>query len=333
MSVTIEDISNHLNLSVSTVSKALNGYKDVAPKTRERVTLAARDLGYHPNTAARNLRRGRTDKIGLLLNNSIQFVSEYLGEVISGLALTAEEQGSNILLYTAVDEREKISRICRNREVDGLIVVWSDVTDGTIDLIHDEGIPFVVYGRRVASEDISYVAPDNYKGALDLTRHLIAQGHERIAFTARPELGTTNEDRFTGYKDALAEAGLPLRDEYIIQTRIEPNSGYKAMTEILALPVLPTALFAIYDLVAVDAMRCAQDHGLKIPSDMAIAGFDGLLPSVMTQPNITTVRQPLREMAQQAMDMLLTQISSSSQEAAHITYPIELMVRESTEQK
>ncbi len=330
MSITIEDISKQLQISVSTVSKALNGYKDVSPKTRDLVVTTAKELGYQPNMAARNLRRGRTDKIGLLINNSIQYVSEYLGEVISGLALTAEEQGSNILLYTAVTEKSDILAICRNREVDGLIVIWSDVTDGTIDLIHSEGIPFVVYGRRVESDEISYVAPDNYNGALVVTQHLIELGHEKIAFTTRPELGTTNEDRFAGYTDALIDAGIPIRPEYIIETKIESGSGYKAMQELLRLPDRPTALFAIHDLLAVGAMRCAQEQGLNIPVDIAIAGFDGLLPSMTTKSEITTVKQPLQDMAQKSMEMLLSRIDQGSTEAKQITYPTELIIRAST---
>ncbi|MEM7800005.1 MAG: LacI family DNA-binding transcriptional regulator [Chloroflexota bacterium] len=333
MSVKIEDISKRLNISVSTVSKALNGYSDVSDVTRDLVLETAQSMGYHPSAAARNLRRGRTDKIGLLINNSIQFISEYLGEVISGLALEAEKEGHNIVLYTAVSSHQDVKRICRNREVDGLIVVWSDVRDGTIELIHEENIPFVVFGRRVDDQRISYVSPDNYRGALDLTRHLIEEGHTRIAFTTRSELGITNEDRFAGYCDGLKESGIPIEKDLIINTKIEPHSGYQAMQALLAHPRPPTALFAIHDLLAADALRAAQDAGLSIPDDIAIAGFDGLGPSLTSRPAITTVRQPLREMAQKAMTILFHSIEEKPLLPDRTTYPVTLIPRRSTRTK
>lgn len=290
----------------------------------------ARELGYHPSAAARNLRRGKTDKIGLLINNSIQFISEYLGEVISGLALQAEQKGNNIVLYTAVHNHNDITRLCRNREIDGLIVIWSDVRDGTIELIKSENIPFVVFGRRVENDQISFVSPDNYQGALDLTVHLAKLGHRRIAFTTRPELGITNDDRYAGYRAGLTAAGLPFNQELVIKTKIEPESGYKAMRSLLKLSSPPTAVFAIHDLVAADALRAAHDAGLSVPTDIAIAGFDGLGPSLTSRPAITTVRQPLREMAQEAMSLLFNKIEEGNKLVVHKTYPVYLIEREST---
>ncbi|MEO1444342.1 MAG: LacI family DNA-binding transcriptional regulator, partial [Chloroflexota bacterium] len=120
MSVTIEDISRKLGISISTISKALNGYTDVSARTRDLVLQTAQEMGYHPNTAARNLRRGRTDKIGIIISESIVYISEYLAEIIPGAALTAEQNDTNLILYTSVDNSiANLTRICRSREVDG----------------------------------------------------------------------------------------------------------------------------------------------------------------------------------------------------------------------
>jgi LacI family transcriptional regulator len=330
MSVTIEDISRQLGISVSTVSKALNAYPDVAEGTRQRVLAAARDLDYHPSAAARNLRRGRADKIGLLLNNPISFLSEYISEVMAGMALSAETYGQNLVLYTtAVQYPDELKRICRGREVDGLILIFAPSPEA-VAVLEEEKMPFIVFGRRVEQPGVSFVAPDNRAGAYALTQHLLAQGHKRIGFTTRPELGLVSDDRFAGYQQALAEAGLPLDRELVVPTAIEPLSGYKAMTTFLDLDQPPTAVFAFYDLMAVDALDAAQARGLRVPQDVAVAGFDGLRSSLLTKPRLTTVQQPLSLMGRRAMELLLSRIEDNQQPAATEIFPVELVIRQST---
>ena len=331
MSVTIEDISLRLGISVSTVSKALNAYPDVAKDTREKVLAAARELDYHPSAVARNLRRGRADKIGLLINNPISFISEYISEVMAGVALSAETRGQNLVLYTAaVHHPQELKRICRAREVDGLLLIYSPSPEATA-VLQREQMPFVVFGRRVEQPGVCFVTPDNRAGAYALTRHLLEQGHKRIGFTTRPELGTVSEDRYQGYRQALAEAGLPFEPELVVQTSIEPLSGYKAMNAFLDLASPPTAVFAFYDLMAVDALNAARDRGMRIPEDVAIAGFDGLRSSAITQPRLTTVQQPLNQMGKRAMEILLACIADSDQPPITEIFPVHLLIRESTE--
>lgn len=330
MSITIKDISKRLGISVSTVSKALNGYPDVSDDTRERIQELARELDYHPNIAAQSLRRGRTNKIGLLINNPLPFVSEYIAEIISGTALKAEPQGNNLVLYTtAVTHPEEIRRICRAREVDGLMLIFAPSAE-VIDVLNREKMPFIVFGRRVKEPGVSFVAPDNETGAYALTQHLIEQGHTRIGFTTRPILGTVSEDRFAGYQQALADTGIPFCPELVVETIIEEMSGYKAMNIFLDLPEPPTAVFTFYDLMAVNALDAVQDRGLSVPEDVAIAGFDGLRSSLITKPRITTVQQPLNKMGQRAMELLLNHIEDNTQPSVKEIFPIELIIRQST---
>ena len=331
MSSTIEDISKRLGISVSTVSKALNAYPDVAEETRERVLAAARELDYTPSAAARNLRRGRSEKIGLLINNPISFLSEYISEVIAGAALQAEANGHNLILYTAaVQHPNELKRICRSREVDGLLVIFEPSPEA-VDVLIAEKMPFVVFGRRIDNPTVSYIAPDNREGAYRLTRHLISLGHRRIGFTTRPELGTVSEDRFSGYRQALKDAGIHYDPSLVVETMVEANSGGRALNNLLALSDPPTAVFAFYDLLASDAMKAAQKLGLRVPEDIAIAGFDGLRSSSITTPPITTVAQPLEQMGQQAADMLVEQINNSDHVPVQRVLPVELVIRESTQ--
>ncbi len=330
MSITIKDISKRLGISVSTVSKALNGYPDVSEGTRERILEMARELDYHPNLAAQSLRRGRTGKIGLLINNPLSFISEYIAEIISGAALTAEQQGNNLVLYTtAVTHPDEIRRICRAREVDGLMIIFSPEPD-VVGVLERENMPFIVFGRRVEQPGVSFVAPDNWAGAYALTQHLITQGHTRIGFTTRPILGTVSDDRFAGYQKALADADISFNPDLVVETTIEERSGYKAMNRFLDMAEPPTAVFTFYDLMAVQALDAAHDRGLRVPEEIAVAGFDGLRSSLITKPRITTVQQPLNLMGRRAMELLFTRIKDNAQPSVSEIFPVELIIRQST---
>ena len=220
MAVKIEDISKKLNLSVSTVSKALNGYKDVSQKTRELVVGTAKELGYHPSASARNLRRQRTDKIGFVFNNSLMYISDYFAEVVVGATAAAEAAGNNIVLYTNEgDSPESLAKLIRAKEVDGFALVWNHVPAYLTDMLLAENIPFVVLGRRVGHPEASYITPDNYQGATDLMQHLYDLGHRRIGFTTRPSMGRTNEDRLNAYKNFLTKNGIRIDPELIVETQ------------------------------------------------------------------------------------------------------------------
>ncbi len=331
MSVTIEELSKHLGISVSTVSKALNGYADVSTATKERVLAAAQAFEYQPSSAARNLRRGRTDKIGFVFNNAFTFISDYFAEVIVGATAAAESQGNNIVLYTNEgDSPESLLNLFRTREVDGFIIVWNHVPVAIIDMLLTANVPFVILGRRVGHEKASYIAPDNYNGAIALMDHLLELGHKRIGFTTRPSMGRTNEDRFNAYKDSLQQAGIDYDPALVVETKIERRSGYYAMNRLLDLSDPPTAVFAFHDFVAIDAQQAILDRGLRIPQDIALAGFDGLRTSLFTSPPITTVKQPLAQIGQESILALLKLIEDNTHPPIQKTLPVELVIRQST---
>jgi len=331
MPVTIEQVSKKTGLSVSTVSKALNDYPDIASETKERVLKVARELNYHPSAAARNLRRKHTNMIGFVLPFAVSYISEYVSELITGAAMAAEATGYNLILYTnQSNQYEQLAKICRAREVDGLLLRGTDHVDDTFSLLDGEEIPFVITGRRVDHPHASYIVPDNFGGSLMLMRHLIGLGHKRIAFTARPALFESNTDRIAGYLEGLRESGIVVDRDLIIETSVEPRSGYQAMNELLDLPNPPTALFAIHDLIAIDAMQAAFDRGLRVPEDISIASFDGIQSTQITKPSITTVRQPITDIGKRAVEILLSHIQDSSIPPMRETVPVQLIIREST---
>ncbi|MEQ8675270.1 MAG: LacI family DNA-binding transcriptional regulator [Aggregatilineales bacterium] len=331
MSKTIQDIAQHLDISKSTVSKALNGYSDVSLATRELVMKTAIELGYQPSAAARNLRRGRTDKIGLFLNTSIDYVVDYLSGIIPGAVLTSQEFGKNLLIYTITDNNPShLLKVCRAGEIDGVILFSTHYDTETIETLLSEKFPFVVMGREIQDNRVSYVVPDYYDGSIQAMRYLIEQGHRRIAFTTRPELNTANDARLKGYLDALKEAGIERDENLIVPTYLEPDSGIQPTEKLLRLDDPPTAIFAFHDLIAVDVIRVLQAHQLRVPEDVSVIGFDGLRAGFMTMPHITTVKQPLQYIGQRVIEIINQQIEHSDYKSTHEVIPVELVIRGST---
>lgn len=334
MSISISDIAKHLNLSNSTVSKALNGYVDVSAKTRELVMQTARELGYQPSAAARNLRRGRTDKIGLFLNTSIEYVVDYLSGIIPGAVMTAQGFSKNLLIYTITDnDPNQLLKVCRAGEIDGVILFSTHYDSHTIETLLDEKFPFVVMGREIRDERVSYVVPDYYDGSYRATQYLIELGHKRIAFMTRPELTTANERRLQGYLDALSDFGIEHNDSLIVETRLVANSGVKPTEQLLSLSEIPTAIFAFHDLVAVDVIKTLQDHGFSVPEDISVIGFDGLRAGFMTMPHITTVTQPLELIGQRVIDIVNQKIVYPDTAPVQEIVPVELVIRGSSAEK
>jgi len=331
MTVTIQDIAQHLNLAVSTVSKALNDYPDVSPKTKARVLDCASQMGYYPSATARNLRRRRTDKIGFLFSFPISAISEYVSNLITGAIFSAENEGYNLILYPQMENQvDALTRICRAREVDGLLVLNRAGLDQSLAVLEKESIPFVLVDRRAEQPEVSYVCSDHYHGALQIMRHLVELGHQRIAYTARTLLGITNRDRLAGYKQVLAETGLPFDEKLVVSTDADLHSGYHAMNKLLDLPNPPTAVFAIHDLIAVECLQAATDRGLRVPDDVAIVGFDNWHLAETTKPPLTSVQTPQTEIGKLATETLLTRVADNTLPPTRITLPVNLIPRQST---
>jgi LacI family transcriptional regulator len=332
MPVTIKDISKHLGISVSTVSKALNGYPDVAAETRSAVLEATEQLGYQPSATARNLRRQRTDKIGVV-HPLKSFESETFVGFFRGLVYATQHLGYNLNLYTAPEgDPAALQRICRGREVDGMILIGTGIAgvqEDSMTLLEQEGIPFVVLGNPVECSHVSFVAADNLGGAIAVVRHLAELGHQRIAYIARPDDPDNNAQRFEGYRQALTEAGLVFDDSLVAEAPYTPYSGMGAMRVLLELPKPPSAVFAFNDHVAIDAAQTAVQRGLRIPDDLAVAGFDNIPSSLITTPALTTVHQPQIEMGKRALEVLLALIGEGSN-PQRLTYQTQLVVRAST---
>lgn len=335
MPVTINDLSKTLGVSRSTISKALNDRPDVSPDTKRRVLQAAHDLGYQPSAAARNLRRQRTNKIGLVVTYPIHRVSDFLSELIPGMATVAEEAEYNLILYTSmVGSAERIQNLCRSREVDGIIIAWPPRLSETValsQLLTEEDMPHIFLPRRVPHATISYVAADHVQGARLLTQHLIAVGHRRIGFERLPEVYETDDDRHAGYVQALRDAEISYDPALVIAADSEDaDYGWRSFHAFQALDEPPTAILFFTDPLAIRALSHAKARGIRVPQDLSIAGYDGISSSGVTEPALTTVRQSTAEMGVLAVESLLKLITDGGAESQQHILPVELIVRQST---
>jgi DNA-binding LacI/PurR family transcriptional regulator len=295
------------------------------------VLKTARELNYQPSASARNLRRGRTDKIGFFLNTAIEYVVDYLSGILPGAALTAQGLGKDLLIYTIThNDPDYLLKVCRAGEIDGVILFSTHYDSKTIDTLLDNKFPFVVMGRQILDERVSYIVPDYYAGSYQATRYLIDLGHQRIGFTTRPELTTASTARLQGYLDALSDAGIAVDEQLIVETRIQPNSGIEPTQKLLGLRNPPTAIFAFHDLIAVDAVRVLQAKGIRVPEEMSVMGFDGLRAGFMTIPHITTMAQPLKRIGERVIQVINEHIENTEIGVVQETLPVELVVRGST---
>lgn len=330
MVVGIKDIAAYVELFPSTVSRALNGYPDVAAETIIRVQHAAQELGYYPSASARNLRRQRTDKIGLALLYDAAFATfnEYFAELIRLVAAAVEKRDYNLVLYThAGKDSSALLRIAQTREVDGFLLLGEvPALDMIIERLLTARMPFVIVSRKVDHPEVNFVTPDNWDGARLAVRHLGALGHRRIGHVAFVEGSRYSRERFNGYCAGLAELGLPYDESLVVNASLAPGSGAQAIATLLQLAVPPTAVFVYNDRLAIEGLQYLRQCGVRVPQDLSIVGFDDIRSSGMTSPALTTIHQPLDKIAEAAVAALL----SVHAQPVRLVVPVELVVRQST---
>jgi len=331
--VTIKDVARVAGLSVTTASRALNNYADVAEATRVRIREVARELDYHPSVVARTLQGSQTNTVGLVVplvlhRSHHAFWLEFIG----GMAAACALRGVDVLVSMA-EAHEQVGqgfrRLVRGRRVDGLLVCDVRQIDPRIGYLRQSGLPFVAFGRMTEALDYPYIDVDGTSGVLQAMQHLLALGHQRIAYLGLdPEFGFSHF-RFAGYRQALDQAGLPCDPELIYHGLTEAAVP-ATVACLLALPRRPTALFAGADYVGLAALKAARTLGLAVPSDLSLVVFDDSLLIEHAEPPLTAVSQSSRRLGEEAAGLLLDRV-------AHPTLPLvqrllvpSLVVRRST---
>lgn len=307
--VTLKALSQHLGLTEGTVSRAINDYKDISPRTRERVKKAATELGYRPNSNARRLATGKAECVGFVLPWQAGTISEpFLGELLSGLsdAISARHWDLNVAVSrSAKDELSIITRLAQSGRVSGLVISRTLSHDPRIEHMQNLGIPFVSHGRTASPEDYAWFDIDNFGAFREAVWHLSELGHTQIAHIHGPLDYNFAASRLAGYRRGLLDRNLDVDPAMEAKSDMTQDGGYLAMRYLLTLNQIPTAITCVSDMVAVGAMRALREHGKMPGKDISVIGYDGLPMGEHTHPALTTMAQPLQMAGKHIGEMLL----------------------------
>jgi LacI family transcriptional regulator len=330
--VTIRDVAKHSGVSVKTVSRVINEEPFVRDSTRAKVLKIIEELGFVVDLSAKRLATGQAYAIGLIYHNASW---HYLLDVQKAVLQAAREAGYSTILHpcdvcTEKDSQE-ILRTVSQRAVDGFI--FTPPTDNVtvlLERLHDLGVPFVRLTPSDRQKPWPYVTATDTQGAYQMTRYLLELGHRRIGYVVGPTEQKAARDRFEGYKAAMAEFGIAFDPSLARYGNDHFDSGFRAVHDLLDKDPRPTAIFCNNDEMAAGANAAVFEKGLRVPSDVSVAGFDDIPLSRQIWPPLTTVRQPIYEMAMTATNLLVSLLKGQEPSDLAVEIPTELVVRKST---
>jgi DNA-binding LacI/PurR family transcriptional regulator len=334
--ITLKEVAARAHVSYQTVSKVLNQQMQVSTKTEARIWKAVRALGYRPDHRARNLRTQRSHMLGYSWTPAPpDQANSILDQFLQSMMDTAEQAGYHLLPFPHwhVDDPIVAYReLMHTGRVDGFILSSVEFNDPRIIFLQQQNFPFVAFGRANRDWDFPYVDVDGAAGLRLTTEHLLERGHRRIAALAWPRRSRVGQDRLAGYMRAMKDAGIAPRREWIARGAGRVSFGYEATARWLALPrdQRPTAIVALNDAMAIGAMRAAQEHGLRVGTDIAITGFDDAPMVQYLTPPLTSVRQPIWEVGQHVLSMLVGMLHGEPLVDQHILLTPQLIVRASS---
>jgi DNA-binding LacI/PurR family transcriptional regulator len=326
----IGEIAKRAQVSTATVSRTINGSEKVSPETAKRVWKVVHSMGYHPSSYARALVSGRSRVLGLIISD---ILNPFFPELVKSFEDIAFKNGLDVIVADTGYDPERTSLNLRRmieRKVEGVAVMTSEMDEDFIAQLQTRGIPIVFLDTGKVGQRTSNIRVDYGKGIGEAVNHLVQLGHRRIGFITGSLEYSSSIERREAFIRSLHSYGLP-RSRGLIQTgNFKIDGGEAAMERLLHLDVRPTAVIASNDLSAIGALRAIHRAGLRVPEDISLVGFDDIDFSQMTQPPLTTVRLPRKDLAEKAFDALNTIIDSKSQIGRQYAVETHLVVREST---
>lgn len=325
--VTLAEIAQEAGISLSTISKVLNGRPDVAAATRERVEGMLAEHGYLRRKSAQSGSR----LIELVFH---ELEAAWSMEIIRGVENVATANGMSVVLTESGTRHapgpDWIEGVMRRRPV-GVVLVFSDLPGPYRDALRSRGIPFVIIDPAGdPSPDVPSVGSANWSGGLMATRHLIELGHTRIAAITGPDDMMCSHARIDGFRSAMTAAGLPIRPDWIRFGDFHTSGGQLHGRQLLEAPDRPTAIFAGSDLQALGVLEAMRGLGLRVPDDVSLVGYDDIPMAKWVSPRLTTIRQPLRRMAEEATALVLKMAEAPLDSVPRMDLATSLIVREST---
>lgn len=332
-SPTLKDVADAAGVSIAAVSLFLNDRPGISQTTRERIAAAIRSVGYVPRAAARRTLAGGIISLVVEQLPLPVHTDHFYAGVVHGLQAEAERLGYHLALSIVDPLHQGLPRAIAEQQAAGVVAVGGgDVTDALIERLAAAGVPLVLVDNTSRLRQVDSVLTDNQYGAYQLTRHLLELGHRRIAIIQGPEKYKSLEERYQGYRQALREAGIKA-DDALMQPSVSqgvPRKGYREMQRLLQLDPLPTAVFAVSDRTAVGALDAIREHGLHVPEDISLVGFDGVSLSEHANPPITTVRTRNYEMGVVAIQRLDTLLNGRTSGPMKLVLYTDLVLRQST---
>lgn len=330
MSATIKDVALLAGVSTTTVSHVLNKTRFVAPATRERVLKAANELHYAPSAVARSLKVKTTKSLGMLVTTTL---NPFFAEVVKEVERQCYQQGYTLVLCNTDGELEKTNAylmMLAQKRVDGILVMCSEYDDSLFSaVIGKRDLPMVVMDWGPSGDYVDRIQDNSVKGAHLAVRHLVERGHEAIAYIGGPLEKLPARQRYDGFLEAMHQAGLKVVPEWVVESNFEFEGGKLGMRRLLACPVLPSAVFIGNDAMAMGAMSEAQLSGVSIPETLSIVGYDNCFYSAYLTPPLTTIDQPKRRLAEQAVTSMIERIDNPRQDGRLIMLEPDLVIRSS----
>lgn len=304
--ISLKDLAKELNLSVSTVSRALRDSHEISPDTKEKVLTLAKKLNYQPNPYARSLRKQKSKTIAVVIP---EIANNFFSLAINGIESIAQENDYHVLIYLTHEDYEKelsiINHLSSGR-VDGVLVSISSATNDIrhLEELHRKDIPVVFFDRISDNINTIKVTTDDYNSGYKATNHLIDQGCKRIAFLSISSKLSIGVKRMEGYKDALKDRGINVEEKLIVHTEGGPEETHNKIKQLLTDPNRPDGLFASVEKLAIASYHCCHELNLSIPKDVKIISFSNLETASLLNPSLTTITQPAFEIGKEAARVL-----------------------------
>ncbi|MFT6927955.1 MAG: LacI family transcriptional regulator [Psychromonas sp.] len=330
---TIKDVAKHAGVSTSTVSHVLNKTRYVSEDVTERVKKAVDELQYAPSALARSLKLKHTRTFGMLVTTS---TNPFFAEVVKGVERRCYEQGYNLLLCNTEGDLERLRfniDMLLQKRVDGLLLMSDEIVSQNLDIFaRHKAVPTVVMDCGKTHFPADKIQDNSYLGGYLATQYLIKKGHRQIGCITGPLNQHTAEKRFAGYKQAIQDAGLMINKDWLVEGHFECEGGQQAFEKILKTGTLPSALFVCNDMMALGVINSASKHGVSIPDDLSIIGYDDIKIARYFTPSLTTVHQPKFNLGRKAFDTLLDKIQSNRENDLEIKLEPTLVERDSVKQ-
>jgi len=330
-SINIKHVAKLANVSPATVSRVVNEKPGVAEKTRKRIVELINLVGYAPNLLARGLVAKKTNAIGLVVPRASEFVfsNPFYSEVLKGIGRVANRYKYQLVI--SFSGEDSYGLMYRSKIVGGIIVVSNRLYDSKIDELAKLKIPTVLIPGLLENSKFPSVNVNNVDGAFQATQHLISLGHKRIAFLCGAKDSKYYIERLVGFRNAFQKNYLSVCEELIVETDFSQSSGYHAMETLLHHKLPPTGVICINDITAVGALSALKENQLSVPDDISLVGFGDTPLAEITNPLLTTVREPFTAIGHWAARLLIDLISGKSRKSWNILLPVKLIIRSSTQ--